>query len=340
MRTMRNVRLILVVILSTVLWTAEASASWVWSPDLGKWMNPKKASKDTPEDQFSWAMTFYESKDWDRALEEFDKLPSVYPNSRLSAEAVYYRGLCFEEKDDLAKAADAYQRLIDSYPYSDRIKDAVRREFEIAGKFAEGDKMKLLGVPLLDGKQKALELYQHIVKNAPFGSYGPEAQFKIGEVYRSMGDYDEARKAYQAVIDEYPQSELATKAKYQIAYSAMLASRHVQYNDQLTEKAIQEFEGFKQSFPQDAQAVEADESIKLLRAQKAQETLGVAEFYQKRNRLSSAKVYYQEVIDRFPETPAAAESQKRIERLSGPEGARSASASEAPAKKPRRLLFW
>lgn len=339
MRPISKACSIIALTLSVVFCAGEAAASWVWSPDLGKWMNPKKASKDTPEDQFNWAMTFYESKDWDRALEEFDKLPAFYPNSRLSAEAVYYRGLCFEEKEDYAKAADAYQRLIDSYPYSDRIKDAVRREFDIAAKFASGDKMKVLGVPVLDGKQKALELYQHIVKNAPFGSYGPEAQFNIGEVHRSMGDYEEARKAYQAVIDEYPNSELVTKAKYQIAYSAMLASRHLQYNDQLTEKAIQEFEGFKQSFPQDAQAVEADESIKLLRAKKAQETLSVAEFYEKRNRIPSAKVYYQEVIDRFPETPAAAEAQKRIERHTGGQSSKAQPAVEAEAK-PRRFLFW
>ncbi|MEI8345389.1 MAG: tetratricopeptide repeat protein, partial [Candidatus Omnitrophota bacterium] len=126
-----------------------ASAYWIWSPDLGKWINPKGASKDTPEDQLASGMDFYNQKNYDKAIEEFDKLPAVFPTSRLAAEGVYYAGLCWEEKKDLAKAADSYQKLINQYPYSDRIKDAVKREFEIANAFAEGIKVKVLGVPAL-----------------------------------------------------------------------------------------------------------------------------------------------------------------------------------------------
>src|SRR3989338_2919490 len=166
-----------------------AEAFWVWSPDLGKWINPKKTAKDTPEDQMAFAMEFYKQGNWDRAIEEFEKQPAVFPPSRLAAEGVYYTGLGWEEKEHPAKAADAYQKLIDRYPYSDRIKDAVKREFDIANRFAPGGKVKVLGVPALPGQEKAIELYKHIVKNAPFGTYGDQAQFKIGEVLKTQGEY-------------------------------------------------------------------------------------------------------------------------------------------------------
>ncbi len=126
-------------------------ASWIWTPDIGKWINPKKAAKDTPEEQFDWALGFFNKKDWDRALEEFEKIPENFPNSRLAAEGVYYTGLCWEAKHDQAKAADAFQKLIDKYPYSDRIKDAIKHEFDIADEFASGGKVKVLGVPALPG---------------------------------------------------------------------------------------------------------------------------------------------------------------------------------------------
>src|SRR3989338_1217907 len=239
-----------------------AEAYWLWSRDIGKWINPKQSAKDTPEDQFAWAKEFYDQKNWDRAIEEFEKLPEAFPNSRMAAESVYYAGLCWAEKQDLAKAADAYQKLIDRYPYSDRIKDAVGREFEIANQFASGEKMKLLGIPVLSGQDKAIELYKHIVRNAPFGTYGDQAQFQIGEIYKTMAEYEEAQKAYQQVVDEYPNSELVGKARYQIAYVAMQASKKSQYNEQYAERAIEEFQGFKESFPEDQQALEADESIR------------------------------------------------------------------------------
>lgn len=292
-----------------------AQAAWIWSPDLGKWINPKKTAKDTPDQQYEWAMEFYRQKDWDRAIEEFSKLPEVFPNSRLSAEGVYFLGQSYEEKKDYAKAADAYQRLIDRYPYSDRIKDAIAREYEIAGLFAQGEKIKVAGIPAFSGRDKAIELYQHIVKNAPFGTYGDQAQFQIGEVYKNQGFYEESQKAYQAVVDEYPQSELVPKARYQIAYVAMLSSKKSQENDVYTDKAIDEFKNFKEAYPDNAQAVEADESIKALRSKKAMTLYETASFYDRQNKMASAKVYYQEALTNFPETQAAQMSQKRLDQL-------------------------
>ena len=293
----------------------ESYASWIWSPDIGKWINPKKAAKDTPEEQFSWALEFYNIGNWDRSIEEFEKLPENFPNSRLSAEGVYYIGLCWQAKGDLAKSADAFQKLVDHYPYSDRIKDAVKREFDIANEFASGGKVKVLGVPALSGQEKALELYKHIVKNAPFGTYGDQAQFNIGEVYKAQGEYQEAQKAYQAVVDDYPTSDLVSKARYQIAYCSMEASKKAQYDERTAQRAIEEFQGFKQNFPTNEQSVEAEEAIKTLRAKNAMTNFETAVFYEKQNKINSAKVYYHEVIRQYPETPAAQDARKRLEEL-------------------------
>jgi outer membrane assembly lipoprotein YfiO len=313
--TMKRKFIPVAIFLALLCFSETSYAYWLWSPDVGKWINPKKAAKDTPEKQFEWAMEFYNKKDWDRAVEEFEKIPAAFPNSRLAAEAVYYLGLTWEERQDLAKAADAYQRLIDKYPYSDRIKDAIKREFEIANQFASGAKMKVLGIPALSGQEKSLELYKHIVKNAPFGTYGDQAQFQMGEVYKQQGEYEEAQKAFQAVVDEYPTSDLVAKARYQIAYSSMQASKKSQYNDVYAERAIEEFQGFKKSFPGDEQALEAEEAIKALRNKKAMTAFEQGAFYDKQNKPTSAKVYYQEVVSKYPDTTVAAEAKRRLENI-------------------------
>lgn len=312
---MKKARIFLILIIALLTFRETSFAYYIWSPDVGKWVNPKKAAKDTPEDQFAWAMEFYNKKDWDRATEEFEKLPEVFPNSRLSAEAVFYLGLSWEERQDLAKAADAYQRLIDRYPYSDRIKDAIKREFEIANQFASGEKMKLLGMPILSGQEKALEIYKHVVKNAPFGTYGDQAQFQMGEVYKAQGEFQEAQKTFQILVDEYPNSDLVTKARYQIAYCSMEASKKAQYNEQYAERAIEEFEGFKKNFPTDQQAIEADEAIKTLRAKKAMTYLETARFYERQGKYKSAQVYYGEIVNKYADTPYITEAKQKFEQM-------------------------
>ena len=313
-----------------------AQASWIWSPDIGKWINPKKAAKDTPEEQYDWALQFFNQKDWDRAIEEFEKLEATFPTSRLAAEAVYYEALGWEQKNEPAKAADCYQKLVDRYPYSDRIKDAVKNEFEIANEFAGGGKVKMLGMPVLPGQEKAVELYNHIIKNAPFGSYGDQAQYKLAELYQSQGEYELAQKAFQAVVDEYPSSDLVPKAKYQIANASMQASNKGQYDEQHAEQAIEQFKEFKDTFPVDQQAVLADESIKKIRAEKAQRSYDVAAFYEKQQKWSSAKVYYEELIRNYPETPSAAAAKKKLEDVIRRQN------EPAPSKFPKlpKLKLW
>lgn len=330
MKKSRIVGLILLLILAL---PGTVRASWVWSPDIGKWINPKRAAKDTPEEQYDWALHFFNKKDWDRAVEEFEKLETTFPTSRLAAEAVYYQGLGWEQKDEPAKAVDAYQKLVDRYPYSDRIKDAVRREFEIANEFAGGGKVKMLGVPVLPGHDKAIEIYNHIIKNAPFGSYGDQAQFKLGEIYRSQGEFEPAQKAFQTLVDEYPNSELVPKAKYQIANASMQASKQGQFNEEHAERAIEEFQEFKKAFPVDNQAVLADESIKMIRAEKAERSLNVALFYERQKKSSSAKVYYEELIRDYPETPAAQTAKKNLNNVIREQ-------SEPKRSKFSKLKFW
>ena len=311
----KKTRLPVFVLLTLLIFSVPAECSWIWSPDIGKWINPKKAAKDTPEEQYDWALQFLNQKNWDRAIEEFEKLTEAFPTSRLSAEAVYYSGTCWEQKDEPAKAADAYQKLVDRYPYSDRIKDAIQREFEIANEFATGGKVKMLGMAVLPGQDKAVELYNHIIKNAPFGTFGDQAQFKLGELYKSQGEFELAQKAFQTVADEYPNSELVPKAKYEVANTSMKASSKGQFDEKHAEKAIEEFQEFKKTFPADNQGVLADESIKQIRAEKARRAFDVADFYEAQKKFKSAKVYYEDLVNNYPETSSAGIARKCLDDL-------------------------
>ncbi|MBM3254518.1 MAG: hypothetical protein FJZ16_09715, partial [Candidatus Omnitrophica bacterium] len=68
-------------------------AYWIWTPESGKWVNPKYAVKDSPEEQFEYAMAYYIAKDYKKSLSEFEKLVRYYPLSRFAPEAQLYIGL-------------------------------------------------------------------------------------------------------------------------------------------------------------------------------------------------------------------------------------------------------
>ena len=42
---------------------------WEWTPETGRWINPKYAPKPTPEEQWKYAMGFYNQKEWEKHSE-------------------------------------------------------------------------------------------------------------------------------------------------------------------------------------------------------------------------------------------------------------------------------
>src|SRR3990167_7102268 len=79
-------------------------AFWVWTPETNKWVNPKYAIKDTPQEQLQFGMDFYNAKQYKEAIREFQKLIEHYPRAREAPDAQYHIGLCLEEQDNILGA--------------------------------------------------------------------------------------------------------------------------------------------------------------------------------------------------------------------------------------------
>lgn len=311
MKSSRIIVPILVVLMGAVF-AAPAQAAWIWSPETGKWTNPKDQAQDTPDEQFEWAKTFYDKKDYGRAIDEFNKLTKNFPNSQMAAEAQYYVGLSREATGDIGKAAEAFGIVIDRYPYSNRVTDAIEHEFELAEAMLEGKKTKFLGVAIMPAQDTAATLYKHIVKSAPYGPFGAQAQLRLGDAYVALGDLAEAEKAYQKVVDEYPTSEYAPKARYQLARTSYRESQEQEYHMPSTDAAIKKFEGFVKSNPDDKLEYEANEVISELRQKKAHNLYETGLFYQSRSKPKSARIYYEDIVRNYPDTDHAEKAKERL----------------------------
>lgn len=295
----------------------DSYAAWLWSPESGKWTNLKDAPKDSPEHQFAVAQEFYDKKDYARAADELDKLIQTFPNTRWAAESQFHKGVCYEGLGDIGKAAESFKILVERYPYSERVNDAIEHEFELAEAMMEGKKTKFLGMAIIPAKDKAADLYRHIVKSAPFGPYGAVAQFRLAEAELALGNYEESERAFQAVIDDYPTSEYAPKAKFRIAEVSYQTAIKEETHVDSTDKALENMEGFKTAYPESHMKYEADEAIKNLREQKAQSVFDVAAFYHRRKKFKSAQVYYQDVVQNYPDTEAATRAIEHLKQIDG-----------------------
>ncbi|MDD5424027.1 MAG: outer membrane protein assembly factor BamD [Candidatus Omnitrophica bacterium] len=292
-----------------------AHAYWIWTPQTGTWINPKWAVKDTPQEQFDWAMKFFESKEYKKAAEEFQKLVRYYPQAELAAEAEYYAGKSYECIDEYEQAFNAYQKAIETYPFSKRLDEMMELQYEIGNKFYLGEKVRLWGIPTFPSVFKAIEMYQKVIDNAPYGKFADQALYKMGECYKKAGDFQQARLTFQKLVDEHPESKLAEEANFQVGLCASQASLKPSYDQSETDSALQEIEDFSKRHPESALTGEADKMRESLREKKAQSDYDIAEFYWRLKQYESAAVYYKSIVNTLPDTDISKKAQERLDIL-------------------------
>ena len=285
---------------------------WLWTPKTGKWVNPKYAVKGTPKEQFDFAMEFFNGKKYNEAKREFKKLIKAYPKAAEAAESQYYLGLSEEEEGNIYQAYLAYQKVIDKYPFSDRIQEIIQREFNIADRFMEGEKRKALGVTL-PVENPSIEIYTKIVENSTFGPMAAKAEYKLGLVLKSLTRFYEAEDAFNKVISTYPDSEWAEPSKFQVASCRDSLSQGVDYDQGATEEAKHKFEEFVKEHPEAVLSKEAEKNIGELREKEAGASFNIAVFYEKQKQYDSARIYYKDVVDNYPNSAWLAKAQEKLQ---------------------------
>ncbi len=305
-------RIILLLILVFSLSIGQAYPYWIWTPKTGKWINPKTQAKTTPKEQFDFAKSFYDIKKYEEAKREFKKLLKVYPKSVEAAESQYYLGLIEEEQGNLYEAYQAYQKVIDKYPFSERIPQIIEREYKIGEEFMAGHKRKALGVAL-PVENPAIEIFTKVVENSTYGPKASAAQYKLGLVLKGLLRYYEAEEAFNKVVSNYPDSEWAAAAKFQIASCRAAVSRGPDYDQWATKEAKQKFEEFVGEHPDAVLSRDAEKNIEALREKEAESNYNVALFYEKQKAYDAAKIYYTEIVDNYPNSPWAVKAFERLE---------------------------
>jgi outer membrane protein assembly factor BamD len=289
----------------------QAHAYWIWTPKTGKWVNPKSAAKATPKEQFEFAKGFYDGKKYDDAIREFKKLLKVYPKTFEAAESQYYLGLTDDAQGNLYAAYQAYQKVIDKYPFSERIPQIIEREYKIAEAFMSGEKRKTLGVAL-PVENPAIEIFGKVVENSTYGPLAPAAQYKLGLVLKGVLRYYDAEEAFNKVMSNYPDSEWAAPAKFQIASCRAAVSRGPEYDQGSAKEAKDQFEAFVKEHPDAVLSSEAQKNIEKLNEKEAASNYNIARFYEKQKAFEAAKIYYNDVINAYPNSQWAVKAMERV----------------------------
>ena len=297
---------------------------WVYesADGLGKWR------RDRAKDQLEVAQQAFNKKDYSLAQRAAARVIQVWPLSDYAPGAQFLIARSLELKKDDERAFNEYQKVIEKYPKSDKVKEALQRQYEISLRFLKGQRFKLWKyIPFLPNMEKTAGLFEKVVNNGPYSDVAPHAQLRIGAAREKQEHWPEAVKAYETAVDRYhDRPQIDADARYHAGMAYQKQAKTAEYDQSMAGQSIASLNDFVSLYPNDARAADAKKTMTDLKTEQARGNFRIAQFYEKRKRWNGALVYYNEVVLQVPDAPAANEARKRIDAI------KKLTQSSAPAK--------
>lgn len=171
--------------------------------------------------QYQIGMARFQDEDYPVAAVEFEILRTDYPSSELVEDAWYMEGMCYREQvPDIVheqtvtrKALQHFERFLQRYPdgeYAEQARTQVRELREHL------DRKRLAAVRLyrrLHRPEAALVTLEALLNERPDSALRPEMLFMAGELSRRTDDPEKARRYWETLIAESPDTDFARRAR-------------------------------------------------------------------------------------------------------------------------------
>lgn len=280
--------------------------------ESGSWVRTRA------KDQLEVAQQTFDGKDYTTAMKAARRTVSVWPFSDYAPQGQYLLGRCHEAKEQDEAAFKAYQKLIERYPKVTNYDEVILRQMAIANRFLAGQWFRAFGyVPLFPSMDKTIKLYQQVIKNGPYSEMAPQAQINIGAAYerKFVRDYPEAARAYERAADKYADRKEGVDSLYQAGETYFKQAKKAEYDQSIAAQSIATFTDFTTLHPVDKRVPEAQKKMDALKTEQARGSYEIARYYERHRKWEGAKIYYNDVLSKDPNSPFAEESRQRIDAI-------------------------
>ena len=285
-------------------------------------------SENDYEESYGRSLRYYQDGSFDKAIGSFSEFVVSFPDAELTGNAFYWMGESYYAKEDFEEALLNFQKVLSDFPESGKY-DASELKIEIINR-------------ALDKPEVAAPVQ-------------PDLQAIYSQIYNmyQKREYDDAIRAFEVYIDQFPNSPYIPNAYYWMGESYYAKSDWADgfYGDSepLFNSAKKSFNSVIEDFPKSQKASDARKKIELINqiaqyidarveylngsyetsrrlfddflvehpenklAPNSLYWIAQAYFDEKKDLLAKSK--YEEVIENYPDDPKAIDAKKRLEEI-------------------------
>jgi outer membrane protein assembly factor BamD (BamD/ComL family) len=236
---------------------------------------------------------------------DFPDIAGADFNSFIEAEVLLAQG-------KLTKAIRQYDKFLDDYPASPLRDAALEREFAIASDYLAGRKKQVLLVLRLSGFDEGVKIMEKISDRTGIADIAKRALITVAQSYEKRHKYNEAYLKWSEVSSRWPTGQTGKDALLAMARTKYSSFRGPEYDGAGLISAKSYYENFRLRYPEDARQIQTDEILSRISEQMAEKQLGIAKYYERTGSIEPANMYYQMVVDNWPQSKAAETAKEKI----------------------------
>jgi outer membrane protein assembly factor BamD (BamD/ComL family) len=212
----------------------------------------------------------------------------------------------------LTKAVKQYDDFMDKYPTSPLKDAALNRQFEIATEFLAGRKKTVMMVFKVSAFDDGVKIMEKISDRTGTADIAKNALLSVARAYEKRKEWNEAYLKWSEISGRWPTGEIARDALLAMARTKYAAFRGPVYDGSSLISAKTYYENFKLRYPEEAQELKVDEILTHISEQLARKNLLIAQYYDRTGSSGPANMYYQMVVDNWPNTSAAQTAKEKL----------------------------
>lgn len=272
----------------------------------------------------------------------FARAAEAFPSSALEQDAMFMSGQSYFFANQLTKAEETLGTLQNQHPRNRHSEQAEKLLIAIARYWIDTTKAGAGSVipvnftdasrPWLDADGHAIRVFDQIRYDDPTGKLADDATMLAGIEYMRQKDYFQADQMFTDLRELFPDSDHQFNAHLLGLQCKLELYAGASYSGLVLEEADDIIKRMRQIFPNEMKDPETRDSVARSAAKveylQAEKLWNRATYREKQLNYGGAKVYYEQLLVDYPNTPFADQARERLSEISG-----------KPEVAPQRLKF-
>jgi TolA-binding protein len=275
-----------------------------------------KTQRDTAAEQLAYADNLRQENRLRSAYRAYNGLVHAWPDTVQAVTAQVACAEVLEARGNYLKAFDEYQYLIDRYVGQFDYRSTLEKQFAIANHLMTARRGRVLFLPGFEAPERALPLFETLIRNAPSWDKAPLCQYNIGLIHEKNEEWEEAVAAFELLQNRYETSPWTEPAAFREAAGLYQLTLDRPNDENACHTARSALVRYIRAYPNSPSMATAREYLKALNTRYATLVYERAVFYdQLARKPAAALIAYEDFVKKFPDSERAAQARARLETL-------------------------